>query len=164
MALAGPGGLPVTVWLCHRDCPATGECLAIGGGFAGRVALAYDEGWRARPLTPETVRDAFAVIMGDDEAVDEGHAARRRGTSLPRLIGLYRPSGLERATTAARWRYQVHFPGPDTRGPIEEAGAMALFGLRFDLRNPPIAGTSMTERYRAAIDMAEWADASASPP
>jgi alkanesulfonate monooxygenase SsuD/methylene tetrahydromethanopterin reductase-like flavin-dependent oxidoreductase (luciferase family) len=35
---------------------------------------------------------------------------------------------------------------------------MALFGLRFDLRNPTIAGTSMTERYRAAIDMAEWAD------
>ncbi len=35
---------------------------------------------------------------------------------------------------------------------------MALFGLRFDLRNPAIAGTSMTERYKAAIDMAEWAD------
>ena len=35
---------------------------------------------------------------------------------------------------------------------------MALFGLRFDLRNPAIAGTSMTERYQAAIDMAEWAD------
>ena len=34
---------------------------------------------------------------------------------------------------------------------------MALFGLRFDLRNPTIAGTSMTERYRAAIDMTEWA-------
>ena len=33
-----------------------------------------------------------------------------------------------------------------------------LFGLRFDFRNPPIAGTSMAERYEAALEMAEWAD------
>jgi alkanesulfonate monooxygenase SsuD/methylene tetrahydromethanopterin reductase-like flavin-dependent oxidoreductase (luciferase family) len=33
-----------------------------------------------------------------------------------------------------------------------------LFGLRFDLRNPEFAGTSMADRYAAAIDMAEWAD------
>ena len=35
---------------------------------------------------------------------------------------------------------------------------MAYFILRFDLRNPPAAGTSMAERYQAALDMAEWAD------
>src|SRR5690606_13121674 len=35
---------------------------------------------------------------------------------------------------------------------------MALFGIRFDFRNPPIAGTTMTERYEAALDMVEWAD------
>ena len=35
---------------------------------------------------------------------------------------------------------------------------MSFFGLRFDLRNPEIAGTTMAERYRAALDMAEWAD------
>ncbi len=34
-----------------------------------------------------------------------------------------------------------------------------LFGLRFDLRNPQFARTSMAERYAAALDMAEWADA-----
>jgi alkanesulfonate monooxygenase SsuD/methylene tetrahydromethanopterin reductase-like flavin-dependent oxidoreductase (luciferase family) len=33
-----------------------------------------------------------------------------------------------------------------------------LFGLRFDLRNPDIAGTTMADRYAAALDMAEWAD------
>lgn len=33
-----------------------------------------------------------------------------------------------------------------------------LFGLRFDLRNPAIANTSMADRYQAAIEMAEWAD------
>jgi alkanesulfonate monooxygenase SsuD/methylene tetrahydromethanopterin reductase-like flavin-dependent oxidoreductase (luciferase family) len=35
---------------------------------------------------------------------------------------------------------------------------MPLFGIRFDFRNPPIGGTTMTERYRAALDMVEWAD------
>lgn len=33
-----------------------------------------------------------------------------------------------------------------------------IFGLRFDFRNPDFAGTSMADRYAAALDMAEWAD------
>jgi alkanesulfonate monooxygenase SsuD/methylene tetrahydromethanopterin reductase-like flavin-dependent oxidoreductase (luciferase family) len=33
-----------------------------------------------------------------------------------------------------------------------------FFGLRFDFRNPEIAGTTMAERYAAALDMAQWAD------
>lgn len=33
-----------------------------------------------------------------------------------------------------------------------------LFSLRFDFRNPDIAGTAMADRYAAALDMAEWAD------
>jgi alkanesulfonate monooxygenase SsuD/methylene tetrahydromethanopterin reductase-like flavin-dependent oxidoreductase (luciferase family) len=37
---------------------------------------------------------------------------------------------------------------------------MVMFGLRFDLRNPGFAGVPMGERYRAALDMAEWADRS----
>ena len=35
---------------------------------------------------------------------------------------------------------------------------MSLFGLRFDLRNPPHAHTTMAERYDAALAMTEWAD------
>lgn len=35
---------------------------------------------------------------------------------------------------------------------------MAFFGIRFDLRNPELAGTTMAERYAAALDMATWAD------
>ena len=35
---------------------------------------------------------------------------------------------------------------------------MTYFALRFDFRNPPIAGTTMAERYAAALDMVEWAD------
>ncbi len=33
-----------------------------------------------------------------------------------------------------------------------------LFGLRFDLRNPAFSGVEMGDRYRAMLDMAEWAD------
>ena len=32
------------------------------------------------------------------------------------------------------------------------------FQLRFDFRNPDFAGTTCAERYRAALDMAEWGD------
>jgi alkanesulfonate monooxygenase SsuD/methylene tetrahydromethanopterin reductase-like flavin-dependent oxidoreductase (luciferase family) len=32
------------------------------------------------------------------------------------------------------------------------------FALRFDLRNPAFAGTTASERIRAAVDMAAWAD------
>lgn len=33
-----------------------------------------------------------------------------------------------------------------------------MFVLRFDMRNPAMAGVNMADRYAAAIDMAEWAD------
>ena len=34
-----------------------------------------------------------------------------------------------------------------------------IFGLRFDCRNPEFAGVSNAERYRALLEMCEWADA-----
>jgi alkanesulfonate monooxygenase SsuD/methylene tetrahydromethanopterin reductase-like flavin-dependent oxidoreductase (luciferase family) len=33
-----------------------------------------------------------------------------------------------------------------------------FFGMRFDFRNPVFAGTSVADRYAAALDMAQWAD------
>ena len=35
---------------------------------------------------------------------------------------------------------------------------MSLFGMRFDMRTPGFAPGTGTERYRAAVDMAAWAD------
>src|SRR5438046_1396245 len=35
---------------------------------------------------------------------------------------------------------------------------MVMLALRFDLRNPPFAETTPSERLRAALDMAAWAD------
>lgn len=40
---------------------------------------------------------------------------------------------------------------------MKEVGVL-LFGLRFDLRNPAFSGVDMADRYRALLDMAEWAD------
>jgi hypothetical protein len=36
---------------------------------------------------------------------------------------------------------------------------MVVLAMRFDFRNPAMAGVSMDERYAAALDMVEWADA-----
>jgi alkanesulfonate monooxygenase SsuD/methylene tetrahydromethanopterin reductase-like flavin-dependent oxidoreductase (luciferase family) len=33
-----------------------------------------------------------------------------------------------------------------------------MFGIRFDLRNPAVAGVSLTDRYQAAVEMCRWAD------
>src|SRR6476620_3161215 len=33
-----------------------------------------------------------------------------------------------------------------------------FFGLRFAFRNPELAGTTMADRYAAALDIVEWAD------
>ncbi|MGO8827250.1 MAG: LLM class flavin-dependent oxidoreductase [Acidimicrobiales bacterium] len=33
-----------------------------------------------------------------------------------------------------------------------------LFGLRFDFRNPELAGSAMADRYQAALEMAAWSD------
>ena len=56
---------PVVAWLVHEDCDVSGECFSVGGGYIGRVAIAVNEGWRDRPLTPESVRDHWATVMRD---------------------------------------------------------------------------------------------------
>jgi alkanesulfonate monooxygenase SsuD/methylene tetrahydromethanopterin reductase-like flavin-dependent oxidoreductase (luciferase family) len=33
-----------------------------------------------------------------------------------------------------------------------------MFGIRFDLRNPPISGVTLSDRYQAAVEMCRWAD------
>jgi NAD(P)-dependent dehydrogenase (short-subunit alcohol dehydrogenase family) len=55
----------LAVWLVHPDCPTTGECFSVGGGYVGRVTLAVNGGFHGRPLSPESVRDAWTEIMAD---------------------------------------------------------------------------------------------------
>jgi len=56
---------PVAAWLVHEDCTVSGECFSVGGGYIGRVSVAVNEGWRGRPLTPESVRDHWSTVMAD---------------------------------------------------------------------------------------------------
>jgi len=55
----------LALWLVHPDCPTTGECFSVGGGYIGRVTLAVNDGYAARPLTPEAVRDHWGDVMAD---------------------------------------------------------------------------------------------------
>jgi NAD(P)-dependent dehydrogenase (short-subunit alcohol dehydrogenase family) len=59
---------PLAAFLVHEDCPVTGEWFTVGGGYVGRVALALNEGYSGRPLSPESLRDRWADVMGDDAA------------------------------------------------------------------------------------------------
>jgi NAD(P)-dependent dehydrogenase (short-subunit alcohol dehydrogenase family) len=56
---------PVVAWLVHERCTVTGECFSVGGGYVGRVTVAVNDGWRGRPLTPESVRSHWDTIMAD---------------------------------------------------------------------------------------------------
>jgi NAD(P)-dependent dehydrogenase (short-subunit alcohol dehydrogenase family) len=55
----------LAVWLVHDDCTTTGECFSVGAGYIGRVAIAVNDGLHGRPLSPESVRDAWAQVMAD---------------------------------------------------------------------------------------------------
>jgi hypothetical protein len=44
----------------------SGEWFTVGGGYVGRVTLATNRGFKGRPLTPESLRDRWGEVMGDD--------------------------------------------------------------------------------------------------
>jgi NAD(P)-dependent dehydrogenase (short-subunit alcohol dehydrogenase family) len=57
---------PLAAFLVHEDCPVTGEWFTVGGGYVGRVTLATNHGFKGRPLTPESLRDRWEEVMGED--------------------------------------------------------------------------------------------------
>jgi len=46
---------PVVAWLCHEDCPVTGQVFQVGGGRVARVFVAETKGYWNMDLTPEDV-------------------------------------------------------------------------------------------------------------
>ncbi|HVM64287.1 MAG TPA: SDR family oxidoreductase, partial [Acidimicrobiales bacterium] len=62
---------PVVAFLAHDDVPCTGECIAVGGGRAGRVAIVASPGFQrdGTALTVEDVRDHWDEVMDLDDAV-----------------------------------------------------------------------------------------------
>ena len=57
---------PLVTYLCHEDCPVTGELYSIGGGHVARVFLGVTPGITDAELTPEKVRDRFTEIRDED--------------------------------------------------------------------------------------------------
>jgi NAD(P)-dependent dehydrogenase (short-subunit alcohol dehydrogenase family) len=75
---------PAVAWLCHDDCPLTGEVLSVAGGRVARFFLGLTTGWVSDALTPEDVRDHLDEILLEDgyevlpRAFEEGRRLRRR--------------------------------------------------------------------------------------
>jgi NAD(P)-dependent dehydrogenase (short-subunit alcohol dehydrogenase family) len=62
---------PVVAFLAQEDVPCTGECIAVGGGRAGRVAIVASPGFQrdGTALTVEDVRDHWDEVIDLDDAV-----------------------------------------------------------------------------------------------
>jgi NAD(P)-dependent dehydrogenase (short-subunit alcohol dehydrogenase family) len=56
---------PVVAWLCHEDCPVTGQVFQVGSGRVARVFVAETPGYWNPALTPEDVVANFDVIMDE---------------------------------------------------------------------------------------------------
>jgi NAD(P)-dependent dehydrogenase (short-subunit alcohol dehydrogenase family) len=57
---------PVAAWLCHEDCPVTGEIYSAAGGRVARFFIGLTEGYYNPELTLEDVRDHFADIRDEN--------------------------------------------------------------------------------------------------
>jgi NAD(P)-dependent dehydrogenase (short-subunit alcohol dehydrogenase family) len=64
---------PVVVWLCHEDCPVTGEVYSAGGGVVARFFVGLTQGYVNPELTVEDVRDHFEQIRDESGYVVPAH-------------------------------------------------------------------------------------------
>jgi NAD(P)-dependent dehydrogenase (short-subunit alcohol dehydrogenase family) len=53
---------PVVAWLCHEDCPVSGEIYSAAGGRVARFFIGMTEGYFNAELSLEDVRDHFEQI------------------------------------------------------------------------------------------------------
>jgi NAD(P)-dependent dehydrogenase (short-subunit alcohol dehydrogenase family) len=57
---------PIVGWLCHDDCPVTGEIYSAAGGRIARYFVGLTPGYYNPALTMEDVRDNFATIRDEE--------------------------------------------------------------------------------------------------
>jgi hypothetical protein len=53
-------------WLCHEDCPVTGEVFSAGGGRVARFFVGLTSGWFGRGHSMEDVRDHWDEIRSEE--------------------------------------------------------------------------------------------------
>jgi NAD(P)-dependent dehydrogenase (short-subunit alcohol dehydrogenase family) len=56
---------PIVAWLCHEDCPVTGEVYSAGGGVVARLFIGLTQGYVNPELTVEDIRDHFDEIRDE---------------------------------------------------------------------------------------------------
>jgi len=60
---------PIVAWLCHEDCPVSGEVYSCGGGRVARIFIAVGPGYANKDLTVEDVRDNFEQIRSEKDYI-----------------------------------------------------------------------------------------------
>ena len=64
---------PIVAWLCHEDCPVTGEVYSAGGGVISRFFVGLTQGYVNPDLTVEDVRDHFDQIRDETGYIVPAH-------------------------------------------------------------------------------------------
>ncbi len=57
---------PIVAWLCHEDCPVSGEIYSAAGGRIARMFIGLTPGYYNPKLTLEDVRDNFEQIRNEE--------------------------------------------------------------------------------------------------
>ena len=57
---------PSVAWLCHEDCPVSGEIYSAAGGRIARMFIGLTPGYYNPTLTLEDVRDNFEQIRNEE--------------------------------------------------------------------------------------------------
>ena len=60
---------PIVGWLCHEDCPVSGEIYSAVGGRIARYFVALTPGYYNADLSMEDVRDNFATIRDEKDYI-----------------------------------------------------------------------------------------------
>ena len=76
---------PVVAWLCHEDCPVTGEVFAVGGGRVSRFFTGLTPGYFDPGLTVESVRDNVDLIRAEDGYTTPGSLTEELAELFTRL-------------------------------------------------------------------------------
>ena len=95
-ALLGPAGArlppelvaPVVAWLCHRDCPVSGEVLSAGGGRVARYFVGLTPGICDPALTLESLAARWPEVADEAGYAVPATPAAEVAALLARLEGV----------------------------------------------------------------------------
>ena len=76
---------PVVAWLCHEECPVSGEVFAAGGGRVSRLFTGLTPGYFDPHLTVESVRDNFDVVRAEEGYTTPGSLTDEMAELITRL-------------------------------------------------------------------------------